>query len=106
MGLEITARIERRSWYKNGKYLGNKAEFELDTGSTAKELTGDFYGEWEGTRHFDGVAILAEHVAREIENRRLYLQNWPDAQLGEMFGYPCKLGDWGEYRIVTTAVMN
>ncbi|WP_043003060.1 hypothetical protein [Comamonas testosteroni] len=105
MELQITARIERRTWYVDGKYLGDKAEFVADSGETAKELTGDFFGEWEGTRHFDGEAILAADMAREIEKRGLYLKNWPAAQLGESFCYPCKLGDWGEFRIVTNAVM-
>lgn len=63
MTLQITARIERRSWYVDGKYLGNKAEFVADSGETAKELTGDFYGEWVGARHIDGEAILsADHT--------------------------------------------
>lgn len=105
MALQITARIERRTWYVDGNYLGDKAQFNADTGETAKELTGDFYGEWQGTRHFDGEEILNAHIAREIENRRMYLTNWPGARLGEMACHPCKLGDWGEYRIVTSAVM-
>lgn len=105
MALQITARIERRTWYVDGKYVGDKAQFHADTGETEKELTGDFYGEWQGARHFDGSAIIKAHLEREIENRRLYLTNWPSAQLGEMPCYPCKLGDWGEYRIVTNAVM-
>lgn len=105
MALQITARIERRTWYVDGKYLGDKAQFNADTGETAKELTGDFYGEWQGTRHFDGEEILNAHIAREIESRRLYVTNWPGARLGEMACQPCKLGDWGEYRIVTSAVM-
>lgn len=103
MTLQITARVERRSWYVDGKYLGDKAEFVADSGQTAKELTGNFYGEWEGTRHFDGEAILSADLAREIENRRMLIMNGPDAPLGECFCYPCKLGDWGEYRIVTNA---
>lgn len=105
MALQITACIERRTWFVDGKYLGDTAQFNADTGETAKELTGDFYGEWQGTRHFDGEEILNAHIAREIENRRLYLTNWPGARLGEMACQPCKLGDWGEYRIVTSAVM-
>lgn len=105
MALQITARIERRTWYVDGKYLGDKAAFVEDSGETAKDLTGDFYGEWQGTRHFDGEAILNATINREVENRRLHLTNCPGAQLGEMLCYPCKLGDWGEYRIVTNAVM-
>ena len=105
MALQITARIQRRTWYVDGKYLGDKAEFVEDSGETAKELTGDFYGECEGARHFDGEAILAEDMAREIENRHLWLKNVPGARLGETYCHPCKLGDWGEFRIVTNAVM-
>lgn len=103
MDLIITARIERRTWVVDGKYLGDKAPFVADAGETAKDLTGDFYGEWQGTRHFDGEEILNAHIAREIENRRLYLKNWPGSQLGEAACYPCALGDWGEYRVLTNA---
>lgn len=105
MAMQITARVERRAWYVDGKYVGEKAQFHTDAGETAKELTGDFYGEWQGLRHFNGEAILNGDIAREIENRRLYLTNWPGAQLGEMPCYPCKLSNWGEYRIVTDAFM-
>lgn len=106
MSLQITARIERRTWYVDGKYLGDKAEFVADSGQTAKNLTGDFYGEWEGKRHFDGEAILAVDMAREIEAREMSLKNCPEAQLGERYCHPRKLGDWGEFRIVTNAVKN
>lgn len=106
MCLQITARVERRTWYVKGQYLGANAAFYPDNGETAKELTGDFYGEWVGTRHFDGEQIVANEIARAIEHRRLLLTNHPDSQLGEQPCYPCRLGDWGEYRIVTTAIVN
>lgn len=99
----ITARIERRTWYVNGKYLGDHASFVPDAGETARELTGDFYGEWQGTRHYDGDAILAADLARAVENRRMLLANHPGSMLGDACEHPCKLGDWGEYRIITTA---
>jgi hypothetical protein len=104
MNIKITAQIERRTWYVNGKYLGDTSPFVLDAGETARELTGDFYGEWQGTRHFDGAAIVQAHMSRAIEDRRLLLANHPDAALGDAFEYPTKLGDWGEYRITTTAI--
>lgn len=100
----IEARIERRTWYMNGKYLGNTSPFVPDAGETARELTGDFYGEWQGTRHFDGAVIVQADMDRAIEDRRMLLVNYPDAILGDACGYPIKLGDWGEYRIITTAV--
>ncbi|KZN20510.1 MULTISPECIES: hypothetical protein [Pseudomonas] len=103
MNIQITARIERRNWYVNGQYLGDKSQFIPDAGETARELTGDFYGEWQGTRHYDGAAIVQENMDRAIEDRRLLLKNHPDSPLGDAFGYPIKLSDWGEYRIVTTA---
>ncbi|SED36011.1 hypothetical protein SAMN05216178_6934 [Pseudomonas saponiphila] len=106
MSLQITARIERRTWYVNGQYRGDKSQFILDAGETARELTGDFYGEWQGTRHFDGAAIVQADMDRAIEDRRMLLENHPDSLLGDASGYPIKLGDWGEYRIVTTAVAN
>lgn len=104
MSIQITARIERRTWYVNGQLLGDKSPFIPDAGETARELTGDFYGEWQGTRHYDGAAIVQAQMDREIENRRLLLRNHPDSRLGDAFGYPIKLSDWGEYRIVTTAI--
>ncbi|HFZ8524825.1 hypothetical protein E4188_22650 (plasmid) [Aeromonas media] len=104
MRFQITARIERRTWYVNGEYLGDKSPFVSDAGETARELTGDFYGEWQGTRHFDGVAIVREDMERAIESRLMLLENNPGSPLGDNFGHPIKLGDWGEYRIITTAV--
>lgn len=104
MSLKITARIERRTWYVNGTYLGDSSLFVPDAGETARELTGDFYGEWQGTRHFDGAAIVQADMDRAIEDRRMLLENHPGGMLGDAFGYPIKLGDWGEYRIITTAV--
>ena len=101
--LHITARIERRTWYVDGKYLGLTARFVPDAGETARDMTGDFYGEWQGTRHFDGEAILNAHIARSIDSRRLLLANHPSSPLGDAYEYPCRLGDWGEYRIITTA---
>lgn len=103
MSLQITARIERRTWYVDGKYLGDKSPFIADAGETARELTGDFYGEWKGARHFDGAAIVQADMERAIEDRRMQLENHPGAMLGDAFGYPIRLGDWGEYRIITTA---
>ncbi len=103
--LHITAHIERRTFYVDGKYLGSKAAFLPDRGETAKELTGDFYGEWQGTRHFDGEAIIQQHLSREVENRRLLQVNHPETSQGEMHCYPCRLGNWGEYRIVTNALI-
>lgn len=104
MGYQITARVERRTWYVNGKYLGNQSSFAPDAGETARELTGDFYGEWQGTRHFDGVTIVQNDMEQAIKNRLMLLSNHPDSPLGDNVGHPIKLGDWGEYRIVTTAV--
>ena len=105
MALNFTARIERRTWYVEGKYLGNSAQFHPDFGETAMELTGDFYGEWHGIRHFEGEAIVKAHMEREIENRRLLYKNHSASQPGEMHCHPCKLGNWGEYRIVTNAIL-
>lgn len=105
MKLQITAYIESRTWYVDGKYLGEKAQFHADAGETAKLLTGDFYGEWQGTRHIDGKTVIEDNLALEIENRRLLHMNHPETKLCEMPCYPCKLGDWGEYRVVTNAVI-
>ncbi|MGO4801118.1 hypothetical protein ACEN2T_17710 [Pseudomonas sp. W22_MBD1_FP4] len=100
----ITARVERRTWYVDGKYLGDASLFVADAGETAQELTGDFYGEWPGTRHFDGAAIVQAAQEQAIERRHLMLANHPEGMLGDAYDFPCKLGDWGEYRIITTAV--
>jgi hypothetical protein len=103
MTTNITARIERRTWYVDGKYLGDSSPFVADSGETAANLTGDFYGEWQGTRRFDGEQILREQMDREIENRRQLLANRPGSTLGESPCYPCRLSDFGEYRIITNA---
>lgn len=103
-------RIERRNWYVGGKYLGDKSPWVEDVGgnATAKSLTGDFFGEWQGRRHFDGRQIVDEAVAREKTNRATGARNHaPDTTDGkwfrsaEIYGSPIALGDWGEYRVVT-----
>jgi hypothetical protein len=108
MHTKFAARIERRTWYVNGKYLGNKAPFVVDAdGTTAQELTGDFYGEWVGTRHFDGKQIIADAIAKEISDRAMAAKNHPDSDYfnnGERSGFPIRLKDWGEYRVVTFPV--
>mgnify|MGYP003385704616 CR=1 FL=1 len=101
----ITARIERRSFYADGKYLGSQSPFTADNGETARDLTGNFFGEWEGSRYFDGSAIVAADIERAINDRRLLLQNHPGAALGEVHNHPIKLGDWGEYRVITSACL-
>lgn len=104
MKTEITARVERRTWYVDGTYLGEASPFVADVGETAQQLTGDFYGEWSGTRYSDGAVIVQAAQERAIESRRLLLASHPEARLGDAYDFPCKLGDWGEYRIITTAV--
>lgn len=104
MSYVITAHIERRTWYVDGKYLGYKSPFLLDEGQTAKDLTGHFYGDWEGTRYRDGAAIIQADLEREIGYRAMVLKNHPDSPLGEQHCHPIRLDDWGEYRVVTNAV--
>jgi hypothetical protein len=101
--MKVTARIERRTWFVNGKYLGDKSPWIADNGETAKDLTGDFYGEWQGTKHFDGESILKSAMEREIEYRKMYI-NRGICTVGDMYCHPCKLQDWGEYRIITTVI--
>ncbi|MCA8197281.1 hypothetical protein [Burkholderia vietnamiensis] len=101
----ITARVERRSWYVDGKYLGNASPWiEVDPAVIGAETTGNFYGEWQGTRFHDGHKAIAEHIAREIENRAMLRRNHPEDPPGERWCHPCRLGDWGEYVIITNAV--
>lgn len=100
----ITARVERRTWYVDGKYLGDASPWIAVAPSViGDETTGNFYGEWVGTRFYDGHKAIAEHIAREIENRRMLRRNHPDDPDGERHCYPCRLADWGEYRIITIA---
>jgi hypothetical protein len=100
--LQITARIEQREWFINGKYVGASAPWrEADIQALEAEMTGNFHGEWQGTRHFDGKQILANDIARSIENRRLTHKNHPDWPTGEHPEYPIRRSDWGEYRIIT-----
>lgn len=100
----ITARIERRSWYVDGKYLGDASPWiAVAPCVIGDETTGDFYGEWQGTRFHDGHKAIAEHVARAIESRAMLRRNHPNDPSGERPDYPCRLGDWGEYRVITIA---
>lgn len=103
-------RIEWRRWYRDGKYLGDKAAWEEDVEGRelAKLLTGDFYGDWPGCKSVDGAQVLVEFVRQEKEARMLGASNHaPDAldgvwyHEGERSGAPIKLSDWGELRIVT-----
>lgn len=104
MEAKIIARIERRSWYVDGTYLGNASPWiEVDPSVIGKETTGHFYGEWAGTRFYDGHKAIAEHIAREIERRAMLRRNHPTDPDGERLCPPCSLGDWGEYRILTIA---
>lgn len=105
MNIQITARVERRTWWVDGQYAGDRSPFVPDTGETARDLTGDRYGEWQGTRHFDGEAILQADIRRAIEARGLLLRNHPDSPLGDASGHPWPILDCGEYRVITTAVV-
>jgi hypothetical protein len=104
METNITARIERRTWYVDGKYLGDASPWiEVAPSVIGDDTTGHCYGEWQGTKFHDGHQAIAQHVAREIENRAMLRRNHPDDPVGERFCHPCRLGDWGEYRIITIA---
>lgn len=91
-------RIEARAWYEHGKYMGDKATWwPVDRSAIEQELTGDFFGEWVGRKHFDGKAILQAHIDRCIEHHgAAYLNDCP-----EVTHHAVPRGDWGEYRIVT-----
>jgi hypothetical protein len=82
--MKITARIEMRTWYVKGKYVGDKAEW------VTVEPTANIY------------VMLLPTAEREIENRRLMIEN-ANGGMGERHCHPCELGDWGQYRIVTIA---
>ena len=100
-GYEVTARIEYRTWFEDGVYLGDDANFIPDNGYVARCLTGDFYGEWQGTRHFDGDKIISDEIELEVRNRAMLMKTMY-ARTGDVYCYPVKLSDYGEYRIITT----
>lgn len=100
---DISARIERRTWYVAGKYLGNKSPWMPDNGETAEELTGHHYGGYEGTRYTDGHAVVKNLQERLISERLMLLHNHPDSPLGDAYSSPVKLQDYGEFRVITTA---
>ena len=77
----VTARLESRNWWVDGKYLGDESPFKQAT--TTPELK----------------AIMEQ----EIQNRLLMLKNDRNAVLGEKKGHPMRVGDWGEVRIITHA---
>lgn len=102
---DIGYRVEIRTWYKDGKYAGAAAPFELcDTERLATLLTGDRYGEWQGTRHFDGAEIIRNAVESEVNSRIMLISNAGSPETGEITPHPIKLDDWGEYRVVTLGI--
>lgn len=95
----ILTRIEWRSWYVDGKYLGNQSPWvPADREALEAERTGNFYGEYNGTRFYNGKKELAEHEQRCIEFHAC------DAYkaMPEFVHTPVPRGDWGEYRFVTS----
>lgn len=96
----VTVRLERRTWYVDGKYLGEASPFlPVGVDELAAELTGDFYGEWQGRRHVDGEAVLRADLERAIDYRIAVCGRV--AHHGAMTHYPVRLSDYGEYRVVT-----
>lgn len=92
-------RIETRTWFEDGKYAGNKAQWQtVDRTIIEQEKTGDFYGDWQGTRHFDGASIVAADIARAIGTHASPV--W-GCRSGEVTHCAMPRGDWGEWRIVT-----
>lgn len=95
------ARIEARTWYESGKYLGSAAPWRIaDRAALEAEMTGDFFGDWAGTRRRDGAAIVAREITRALEAHASPL--W-DNRMGEVTHSPLPRGDSGEWRIVTEA---
>lgn len=95
----ILTRIEWRTWYVDGKYLGNKSPWmPADRAALAKERTGNFYGEYSGTRFHDGEKELVDHEKRciELHSCNAYKEK------AVMVHTPIPRGDWGEYRFVTS----
>ncbi len=103
---QITAYIERRTWYQNGKYLGRSSPCFWNTGETAKELTGHVYGEWQDMRDCDGAAVIRSDLQRAIEDRTLLLENHPDSALGEQHCCLIQLGGWGQEQFATLIAAN
>lgn len=94
------ARIEAREWYENGKYLGDAAPWRVvERAVIENEKTGDFYGEWQGTRHFDGAEIVSSHIAQCIEWHASPPWN---SCIGEVTHFACRRSNWGEWRVVTS----
>lgn len=91
----IGYRIEIRTWFVGGKYLGRQSPFVLcDTVDLAERLTGDFAG----------VEIIRNAVDAETSRREAMVSNGNSPATGEITPYPIKLDDWGEYRVVTLGV--
>lgn len=82
MGFYVTARVEVRHWYVGGVYLGDASPF-------VPASAGGF----------------EKHLVRAIENRRMMLEN-AGGILGDKKDYSISLGDWGEARIITNAVLS
>ena len=97
----VVARIEWRSWYVDGKYLGNNSPWlPADRTALETERTGHFYGEYIGARFYDGKKELAAD-----ENRCIELHECDAYKaMPEFTHMPTPRGDWGEYRFITTVL--
>lgn len=99
----IGYRVEMRTWFSNGKYEGPSAKFvPCDTEMLAADLTGNFYGEWQGTRHHDGAEILRNVIHQATNNRSMLIFGGMSPATGDISDYPIRLETWGEMRVVTT----
>ncbi|ABD72161.1 hypothetical protein Rfer_4475 (plasmid) [Rhodoferax ferrireducens T118] len=101
----FTYRIEMRTWYVNGRYLGQASEFSLcDTAYLVELTTGHFYGDWNGTRFRDGAQSLARNLESAVELHDALRRNAGRPPDLPMTHHPIRLDNWGEYRITTAQI--
>ena len=98
----VRYRVESRTWFVGGKYLGRDAPFLLcEVADVVRSTTGHYYGEWQGTRFVDGADGLRNTVDRETAMQERLIRNAGYDPAREFHGFPYPLADWGEMRIVT-----
>jgi len=98
----VRYRVESRTWYVGGKYLGQAAPFLLcEVADVVRSTTGHYYGEYQGTRFVDGALGLRNTVDRETAMQARLIHNAGYDPAREFHGFPYPLADWGEMRIVT-----
>lgn len=98
----IQYKIEQRTWFSGGKYLGRSAKFSAaNTDVLSMHLSGPAFGDEDGVPSALGSKILVAQVGLATKNRRRQNLKGTISVTMDSRSLPFKVGIWGEYRIVT-----